>query len=140
MYQANSLAKCRRKRIENVDCWVKPSPQPLITAPSLLELVDLVMKYGQNSCGSVACLELAGERMLGKVLFGLYFICLEGLFKNDIEIGRGCCRCGILRSRGGRLTHVEGMVIVVKDKALVNRRKVPGSRYSAGHSNSTKKS
>jgi hypothetical protein len=56
--------------------------------------------------------------MSGKILFGLYFICLEGFFKNDIEIGRGCCRCGILRARGGRLTHVEG--IVVKDKALVS--------------------
>ena len=76
MYQANPLAKCRRKRIENVDGWVKPSSQPLVTAPRLLELLDLILKYGQNCCGGATCLELAGEGMGGKILFGLYFICL----------------------------------------------------------------
>ena len=73
MYQANPLAKCRRKCIEYVDRWVKPSPQPLVTAPGLLELVDLVLKYGQNGLGRVASLELGGERMSGEILFGLFF-------------------------------------------------------------------
>jgi hypothetical protein len=58
--------------------------------------------------------------MSGKILFGLYFIRLEGFFKNDIEIGRGYCRCGILRARGGWLTHASVEGIVVKDKALVS--------------------
>jgi hypothetical protein len=79
----------------------------------LLELVDPVWKYSQNSRGRVAILELAGERMSDKILFGLYFICLEGFFKNDTEIGRGCCCFGILRARGGRLTHVEEMMVTV---------------------------
>ena len=62
--------------------------------------MDLVLKYGQNVRGRVACSELAGERMGDEIFFGLYFIFLEGFVKNDIEIGRGYCRSGI------RLTHV----------------------------------
>jgi hypothetical protein len=88
-YESNPLAKYPRKRIENVDRWVKPSPQSLISAPRFLELADLVLKYGQNVRGRVACSELASERMGGEILFGLCFICVEGFVKNDIEIGRG---------------------------------------------------
>ena len=110
VYHSNSLAKGRRKRIEYVDRWVKPSPQPLITTTRVLKPVDLISKYGQNSCGRVTCLKLAGERMSGKILFGLDFICLNSFFKNEIEIGRGCHRCGSLRARSGRLTHVDEMV------------------------------
>ena len=109
MYQANPLAKYLRKRIEYVDRRVKPSPQPLVTVPRLLKLVDLALKYGQNGCGRVACLELAGERMSDKILFGLYFICLDGFFKYDLEIGTA----RMLRARGRRLTHVGDMVIML---------------------------
>jgi hypothetical protein len=111
-YQANPLAKRLRKRIEYVDRWVKPSPQFLITAPLFLELVNLVLKYGQNVCGRVACLELGDERVRDKILLGLFFVGLECLFKNHIEIRRACSRCGILRhrARGVRLAHVEEMV------------------------------
>ena len=109
MYQGTPLSKYLSKRIQYVNRRVKPSPQPLVTAPRLLKLVDLVLKYGQNGCGRVTRLELAGERMSGKILFGLYFICLESFFKNDIEIGRG----RILRARGGRLIHVGEMVMML---------------------------
>jgi hypothetical protein len=46
-------------------------------------------------------LELAGERMSDKILLGLCFICVEGFLKNEVEIGRGYCRCGIFRARSG---------------------------------------
>src|SRR6266702_4496581 len=120
MYQVNPFAKCRRKRIQYVDSWVKPSPQSLITAPGLLEPVDLVLKYGQNSRGRVACLELAGERMSDKILLSLCLICIEGFFKDDCEIGRGCCRCGILRhrARSGRLTLVEETAVTLRKIGL----------------------
>ncbi len=120
MYQANPFAKCRRKCIEYVDRWVEPSPQSLVSAARLLELVDLDLKYGQDGTGRVACLELAGERMSDNILLGLSVICLEGFFKNDFEIGRGCCRCGIHRhrARSGKLTHVEEMVVTLQTIGL----------------------
>ena len=77
MYQADPFAKYLRKCIQYVDRRVKPSPQSLVIALILLELADLVLKYGQNSCRRVARLELAGERMNGKILFCLYFICVK---------------------------------------------------------------
>src|SRR6266404_2153432 len=90
--QANPCTECRRKCEQYVDRWVKPSPQSLLAASSLLELVDLVLKYGENGGGRFACLELYSERMRDKILLCLYFIRLEGLFKNPIKAGRRCCR------------------------------------------------
>jgi len=52
--------------------------------------VDLVLKNGQNSRGRVACLDLAGERMNGKISFGLFLVCLESIFKkleDDAAVG-----------------------------------------------------
>ena len=54
-------------------------------------------------------MELAGESMSDKILLGLQFVFVKGFFKNDFEIGRGCRRCGVLRARSERLTHVEDM-------------------------------
>ena len=79
MYQTNLFSKCRRKRIEYVDCWVKPPSQSLVTAPRLFELVDLVLNYSHNVRRRVACLKLARERMSEKILLGLLFICFEGI-------------------------------------------------------------
>ena len=73
--------------------------------------MDLSLKYGQNSCGRVRCLELVSEGMRGKILLGLRFIFLEGFFKNDIEIGRGCYGRGNL---GARLTHIEKMGVTLQ--------------------------
>ena len=114
IYQANPLAKCRGKRIQYVDRWVKPFLQLLIAALRFPELVDLVLEYSYNGCGRVAFLQLGGERMSDKILFGLFCIFLEGFFENGVEIGRGFCRCRGLRyrARSGRLIHAEWMVLM----------------------------
>lgn len=113
MNHADPLSERRRKCIEYVDCWVKPSSQSLVTASRLFEMVDLVLKYSQNVRGRVACLEPGNERMCDNILLCLYFVGLEGFLKSDIETGRGC-RCVRLRAGSKRLTHVEGMVITLK--------------------------
>ena len=51
--------------------------------------MDLVLEYGQNCCGGVAFIELVSERMRGESFFGLFFILLESLFENEVEIGSG---------------------------------------------------
>src|ERR1700761_3768919 len=99
--------------MQYVDRWVKPPLQPFVTAPRLVELVYLALKYGENGCGRVTLLELGCERMSGEILFGLFFILFEGLFEDYFEIVRGCCRCKRLGggARSWRLTHdEEGMV------------------------------
>ena len=94
--------------MQNVDRWLKPLLQSFIAAPRLSELIYLVLKYGHDSHRRVAFLQLGGKRMSGKILFGLSLICLEGFFKNGLEIGRGCRRYGGLGHRAGSrtLTHM----------------------------------
>ena len=109
-HQTDPFAKCPRKCIQYVDRWTQPSLQSLVAAPRLVELLYLVLKYGQNGLGRVAFLKTGGERVSGEILLSLFSICLEGLFEYDFEIGGGCCRRGILEGGGrcGRLTHGEG--------------------------------
>ena len=92
IYQADPLAKCRRKCIQHVDRWIKPFLESLIAALRSPEVVDLCLEYSHNGRGRVAFLQLGGERMSGKILFGLFGICLEGSFKYNFEIERGS-RC-----------------------------------------------
>ncbi len=120
IHQTNPFGKCLRKCIQYVDRWVKPFVQSLVAAPGLFELVNLDLKYSQNGRGRVAWMELGGERMSGEILFSLFFICLEGFFKDDIETGRGCFRCGSLggRARSRRLTHAEGIVVTWRMRSM----------------------
>jgi hypothetical protein len=87
IYHANPLAQRRRKRIQNVDRWVKPFLQSLVAALRLPELIDLVLKYIYDSRRGIAFLQLGSERVSSEILFGLFCVCLEGFFKNDFEIG-----------------------------------------------------
>ena len=96
IHQTDTFAEDIRKCKQNVDRWTKPSPQSLVAAPKLVELVDLVLDYGKNPCGGVAFIELGSERMRGKTLSSLFSVCLEGFFEDDIEVGNGFRRCGRL--------------------------------------------
>ena len=87
IYQANSLTKRLRKRIQNVDRWAEPLLQSLVAPLRLPELTDLVLKDRHDSLRRVAFLQLGGERIGGKILFGLFRIGLESFLKNGIEIG-----------------------------------------------------
>ena len=109
IYQSNPFAKCIRKCVQYVDRWVKPSLQPFVAAPRLVELVYLALKYGENGRRRVTCLELGSERMSGEILSGLFFILFEGFFEDYFEIGSGCCRYRRPGggARSGRLTHDE---------------------------------
>ena len=107
----NTCTKRLRKCKQNIDRRTKPSLQSLIAAPGFIELVDLVLEYGQNCRGGVAFIELVSKRMRGETLFSLFFIFLEGFFEDGVEIGsgyRGCWRLGG-RARSRRLTHDEGL-------------------------------
>ena len=61
--------------------------QSLVGAPRQTELVDLVLKYIQNGRRRVTSLKLGGERMSGKILFGLFIVSFEGFFEDTSEIG-----------------------------------------------------
>ena len=74
-HQTNTLSESRRERIENIDCWVEPFRQLVIAAPGLIQLMDLLLKDGENSGRRVACLKLGGEWMSKEVFLCLFFVC-----------------------------------------------------------------
>jgi len=57
MYQANTLSKSCRERIEDVHGGIEPLCPFVIAAPRrLIELVDLLLEDGENGAGGVASL------------------------------------------------------------------------------------
>jgi len=57
MYQANTLSKSRRERIQDAHGGIEPLCPLVIAAPGrLIELVDLLLEDGENGAGGVASL------------------------------------------------------------------------------------
>jgi hypothetical protein len=52
----------------------------------LVELVDLVLEYGQNGCGRVAFIELGSERMRGEILSSLFLYSLRAFSKMTLKL------------------------------------------------------
>ena len=74
IYQADSLPKRVRKGEKDVDRRIQPLGQPLIETPSLIELLHLILKDGQNGSGRVAAVQLGGKWMCEEVLFSLFLV------------------------------------------------------------------
>jgi len=52
-HQANTLGKCSRKCVEDIDCWDEPVCESLISTLGLTEQNDLLSKDGQNRFGGI---------------------------------------------------------------------------------------
>ena len=62
-YQANTLSKCLREGIEDIDGRIKPPGPSIIDASGLILPLYLLVKDGENIAWRVAVLELGGEWM-----------------------------------------------------------------------------
>ena len=60
-------------------CWVHPL---CISALRLIELLDLLLKYGENTANRIAGFEPAGERMREKIVPRTVFVRLQGIIEN----------------------------------------------------------
>jgi len=74
-HQASTLSESRREGIEDIDGWVEPFRQLVIAALGLIQLMDLLLKDGENVGRRVACLKLGGEWMSKEVVLCLFFVC-----------------------------------------------------------------
>ena len=81
-YQANTRSNSLREGVEDIDCWVQPPCQPVISGLRLIEVVDLLLKYSENGGRRIAGLELSCERMREKVLLCLLFVHFQGIVEN----------------------------------------------------------
>ena len=86
IHHADTCTKRLRKCKQNIDRRTKPSLQSLIAAPGFVELVDLVLEYGQNCRGGVAFIELGSKRMRGETLFSFFLYSLRAFSKMELKL------------------------------------------------------
>ena len=81
-YQANTLSKCSRKRVQDSDGWIKPSCQPFVGTLGLMDTLDLVMNEGENGGGRVAVLELGNKWMREEIVLCALIVGVQGIVKD----------------------------------------------------------
>jgi hypothetical protein len=71
--------------MKDLHSWV----QPLLIVPSrIIELLELLLKHGENATGQIAGFEPVGERVREKILPGAPFVHFQGLIENQLEVGQ----------------------------------------------------
>ena len=68
--------------MKNVHSWIQPFHQPLIAALRLIELLDLLLKHGENAARRIASLEPISEWVLKKVLLCAFLVRFQGIIEN----------------------------------------------------------
>ena len=83
-YQANTLSKSFGKGVQDSHGWVNPFCEPIVVC---LEPLDLLMNEGENGAGRGTVLELGGKWMGKEIVLGTFFVGLQGIVENKLEIG-----------------------------------------------------
>jgi len=123
-YQTNAFPECLRERIQDIHGWIEPVCQPLVAAPRTIEVLDLLLKHGENGGWRIAGLELGGEWMGEKIFLCLFFVRFQGIIENELEVGGRGGRGVSTRHEGGSGRSVEKMMDCVVSWAIglrVNR-------------------
>jgi len=67
--------------------WIKELCQPLIAALRSIEILDLLVKHGENGSGRTAGLELGGEWMGKKIILCVFLVRFQGTIEDQLEVG-----------------------------------------------------
>ena len=78
-YRADTFSKCPREGKKNVYSWVQPLG---IAALRLIELLDLLLKHGENGGRRIAGLEPVSEWVLKKIVPGALFVQFQCIIEN----------------------------------------------------------
>ena len=81
-YQANTLSKSIRQRVQDFHGWVEPFCQVFVASPRLMEFLDLLMKDSENCAERVAVLEFGDKRVRKKIALCVSFVGLQGIIEN----------------------------------------------------------
>jgi hypothetical protein len=65
--------------MKDVQSWVQP---PRIAALRLIELLDLLLKYGENAARRIAGLEPVSEWVLREILLRALLVRFQGIVEN----------------------------------------------------------
>jgi len=73
--------------MEDVYSWVEPPRPDFISTLRLIEFLDLLLKHVENVARRVAVLQLGGEWVVTKILFGASFVRSQGIVEYKLEVG-----------------------------------------------------
>jgi len=73
--------------MKDVHSWVEPFR---VVALRLVELLDLLLKHGENAARRIASLEPGSEWVLKEIILRALFVYFQGIIENRFEI----LRCG----------------------------------------------
>ena len=65
--------------MNNVYGWVQPLH---IAALRLIELLDLLLKHGENAASRIAGFETVGEWVREKIILCAFFVCFQCIVEN----------------------------------------------------------
>ena len=78
-YQANTLSKSFRKRVQDSHGRVEPFCEPIVVS---LESLDLQMDDGENGAGRGAILELDDKWMRKEIVLGTFLVGVQGIVED----------------------------------------------------------
>jgi hypothetical protein len=65
--------------MKDVHSWVQPL---VIAALRLIELLELLLKHGENAASRIAGFEPVSEWVREKILLCAFFVCFQGIIEN----------------------------------------------------------
>jgi hypothetical protein len=65
--------------MKDVHSWVQPLR---VAALRLIDLLDLLLKHGENAASRMARFELVSERVREKILLCAFFVRFQGIIEN----------------------------------------------------------
>jgi hypothetical protein len=74
--------------MKDLHSWIQPPRPPLISALRMIELLDLLLKDVENATRRVAVLELGSEWVGEKIVLCAFFVRIQGIIENKLEVGR----------------------------------------------------
>jgi hypothetical protein len=83
--------------MKDVQGWVQPLS---IAALRVIELLDLLLKHGENAARRTAGLEPVSEWVFKKIVLCSLFVCFQCIVENWLEFG-GCRSRVSMRHKGG---------------------------------------
>jgi hypothetical protein len=71
--------------MKDLHSWVQP---PYMAELKLTELLDLLLEHGESTASRIAGFEPIGKRVREKILPRAFFVHLQCIIENQLEVGR----------------------------------------------------
>ena len=84
-YRADTFSECLREGMKDVHSWVEPLR---VVGLRLIELLDKLLKHGENAASRITSFKPVGERVGEKIVPCAFFVRFQGVVEDQLEVGR----------------------------------------------------